>query len=88
LITTLGSSTVEVCFRHQLPLDQQFATHRLRARADDRFDCRHRTQRSLCRAAARFYAGAFQYVAGGGDHGWTDFDDEAKSVLRFAGCGV
>lgn len=33
-----------------------------------------------------FYAGAFQYVSGGGDHGWTDFDAEADSVLRFAGC--
>ena len=39
------------------------------------------------RAATRFYAGAFQYVAGGGDHGWTDFDGEAASVLRFAGRG-
>jgi uncharacterized protein len=39
------------------------------------------------REAAAFYAGAFQYVAGGGDHGWTDFDDEVASVLRFAGCG-
>jgi hypothetical protein len=36
--------------------------------------------------AAAFYAGAFQYVAGGGDHGWTDFDAETASVLRFAGC--
>ena len=38
------------------------------------------------RAAVAFYAGAFQYVAGGGDHGWTDFAGEAASVLRFAGC--
>jgi uncharacterized protein len=38
------------------------------------------------REAAAFYAGAFQYVAGGGDHGWTDFEAEAASVLRFAGC--
>jgi uncharacterized protein len=38
------------------------------------------------RVAVEFYAGANQYVAGGGDHGWTDFDDEAASVLRFAGC--
>ena len=38
------------------------------------------------RRAATFYAGAFQYVAGGGDHGWTDFGDEVASVLRFAGC--
>ena len=34
------------------------------------------------REAAAFYAGAFQYVAGGGDHGWTDFESEAASVLR------
>ena len=40
------------------------------------------------REAVEFYAGAFQYVAGGGDHGWTDFDDEVASVLRFAGCRV
>ena len=32
-------------------------------------------------------AGSFQYVAGGGDHGWTDFGSDAASVLRFAGCG-
>jgi hypothetical protein len=38
------------------------------------------------RESAAFYAGAFQYVAGGGDHGWTDFDEETASVLRFAGC--
>jgi predicted esterase YcpF (UPF0227 family) len=38
------------------------------------------------REAAAFYGGARQYVAGGGDHGWTDFDDEVRSVLRFAGC--
>jgi predicted esterase YcpF (UPF0227 family) len=35
--------------------------------------------------AAAFYAGAWQYVAGGGDHGWTDFGAEIPSVLRFAG---
>jgi hypothetical protein len=38
------------------------------------------------RESVAFYAGAFQYIAGGGDHGWTDFDAEAGSVLRFAGC--
>jgi uncharacterized protein len=40
------------------------------------------------RRAAAFYAGGFQYVAGGGDHGWEDFGDEVPSVLRFAGCGA
>ena len=29
--------------------------------------------------AVTFYAGARQYVKGGGDHGWTDFDDEVAS---------
>jgi len=38
------------------------------------------------RAAAARYAGAFQYVAGGGDHGWVDFGAEVGSVLRFCGC--
>ena len=38
------------------------------------------------RESVEFYAGAFQYIAGGGDHGWTDFHAEAGSVLRFAGC--
>ena len=38
------------------------------------------------RASVALYAGAFQYIAGGGDHGWTDFRAEADSVLRFAGC--
>jgi predicted esterase YcpF (UPF0227 family) len=36
--------------------------------------------------AVTFYAGARQYVKGGGDHGWTDFDEEVGAVLRFAGC--
>ena len=35
------------------------------------------------RVASAFYAGAFQYVAGGGDHGWEDFGDEVATVLRF-----
>ena len=38
------------------------------------------------RVAAAFYAGAFQYVAGGGDHGWEDFAGEVAAVLRFTGC--
>jgi predicted esterase YcpF (UPF0227 family) len=37
------------------------------------------------RAAVEHYAGAHQYVLGGGDHGWTDFDAEIPAVLRFAG---
>jgi len=40
------------------------------------------------REAVTYYAGAFQHVAGGGDHGWTDFGAEVASVLRFAGCGA
>jgi len=40
------------------------------------------------RKAVAFYAGAYQYVAGGGDHGWTDFGGEVAAVLRFAGCRV
>ena len=35
------------------------------------------------RVASMFYAGTFQYVAGGGDHGWEDFGAEIASVLRF-----
>ena len=35
------------------------------------------------RVASAFYAGGFQYVAGGGDHGWEDFGDEVAAVLRF-----
>jgi len=37
------------------------------------------------REAVLRYAGARQFVFGGGDHGWEDFDDEIPSVLRFAG---
>lgn len=37
------------------------------------------------RDAVRRYAGAFQYVAGGGDHGWENIDAEIPSMLRFAG---
>jgi predicted esterase YcpF (UPF0227 family) len=35
------------------------------------------------RVASSYYAGAFQFVAGGGDHGWEDFGDEVSTVLRF-----
>ena len=40
------------------------------------------------RDAVRQYAGAWQYVAGGGDHGWEDIDDEIPSILRFAGIAM
>jgi predicted esterase YcpF (UPF0227 family) len=40
------------------------------------------------REAIAFYGGAWQYVAGGGDHGWEDFGGEVQSVLRFAGCSA
>ena len=40
------------------------------------------------KGSVAFYAGARQYVKGGGDHGWTDFDDEVPAVLRFAGCAI
>lgn len=36
------------------------------------------------REAVAFYGGAWQYVRGGGDHGWADFADEVPAVLRFA----
>jgi uncharacterized protein len=38
--------------------------------------------------AVTFYAGARQYVKGGGDHGWVKFDDEIPAILRFAGCRI
>jgi hypothetical protein len=37
------------------------------------------------RIAIRFYAGAWQLVQGGGDHGFQDFATQIPSVLRFAG---
>jgi len=37
------------------------------------------------REAVAFYGGAWQHVAGGGDHGWADFAGEVPAVLRFAG---
>ncbi len=36
------------------------------------------------REAVAHYAGAWQFVAGGGTHGWEDFDDEVASIVRFA----
>ena len=35
------------------------------------------------RVASAFYAGAYQYVAGGGSHGWEDFGEEVAAILRF-----
>ena len=40
------------------------------------------------REAVACYAGAAQYVAGGGDHGWVDFAPEIPPILRFAGVSV
>jgi predicted esterase YcpF (UPF0227 family) len=37
------------------------------------------------RAAVRFYAGAWQFVQGGGDHAFRAFADQIPAVLRFAG---
>jgi uncharacterized protein len=38
------------------------------------------------RQAVAFYAGAFQYVEGGGDHAFAGFDAQVPAILRF--CGV
>ena len=40
------------------------------------------------RDAVARYAGAWQYVLGGGDHGWEVIDDEIPAVLHFAGFAV
>jgi uncharacterized protein len=37
------------------------------------------------RAAVRFYAGAWQFVQGGGSHAFADFETQIPAVLRFAG---
>ena len=37
------------------------------------------------REAVAFYAGAWQYVRGGGDHTFTDFAAQIPAILRFAG---
>lgn len=40
------------------------------------------------REAVRYCAGAWQYVGGGGDHGWSDFAPMIPTVLQFSGCGA
>ncbi len=37
------------------------------------------------REAVAFYAGAWQFVAGGGDHAFQRFDEQIPAVLRFSG---
>ena len=37
------------------------------------------------RFAVRFYAGAWQYVQGGGNHGYAGFETVIPTLLRFAG---
>jgi uncharacterized protein len=39
------------------------------------------------REALAFYRGAWQYVAGGGDHAFAGFDAQTPTVLRFCGVG-
>ena len=36
------------------------------------------------RAAVAFYSGAWQFVQGGGDHAFRQFDAQIQSILRFA----
>jgi len=40
------------------------------------------------REAVAFYAGANQFVRGGGDHTFTDFDAQLAAIVRFAGVPV
>ena len=37
------------------------------------------------REAVAFYAGAWQYVRGGGDHAFEDYERQIPAILRFAG---
>lgn len=37
------------------------------------------------REAVSYCTGAWQYVGGGGDHGWADFEPMIPTVLQFAG---
>jgi uncharacterized protein len=37
------------------------------------------------RESVRYYAGSFQYVVGGGDHGFEDIDAAIPAMLQFAG---
>jgi len=37
------------------------------------------------REAVRYYAGAWQYVGGGGDHGWADFAPMIPTIMQFSG---
>jgi predicted esterase YcpF (UPF0227 family) len=39
------------------------------------------------REAVRFYAGAWQFVEGGGDHAFRVFEAQLPNVLRFCGIG-
>ena len=39
------------------------------------------------REAVAFYGGAYQYVRGGGDHTFTEFDAQIPAILRFVGAG-
>jgi len=40
------------------------------------------------REAVAFYGGAHQYVRGGGDHAFTDFDAQLPAIVRFCGSGA
>ena len=39
------------------------------------------------RAALTYYAGAWQFVEGSGDHGYRGFEEQIPVILRFAGVG-
>ncbi|MEO8506985.1 MAG: YqiA/YcfP family alpha/beta fold hydrolase [Betaproteobacteria bacterium] len=40
------------------------------------------------REAVAFYAGAYQYVHGGGEHAFTQFVDQLPAILRFTGVEI
>jgi predicted esterase YcpF (UPF0227 family) len=37
------------------------------------------------REAVGYYGGAWQFVQGGGDHAFQDFESQIPAILRFAG---
>lgn len=69
-------------------LDEMAALHVARITRPERYLLLVRSGDELLdwREAVAYYRGAWQYVGGGGDHGWADFGPMLPTVLQFAHC--
>lgn len=74
----------EITAEHFAELSE-FRVGALRFRNDTFCWCRQATKCSTGGRPLSFYAGAWQFIQGGGDHAYRGFVEQTPLILRFAG---